>query len=230
MWPPKPWLQTGWPVRVAATRSRRVGWPETPLSLRRAWTGAVDASERGPWSLQPGELIIDALFGAGLDRELDNAVQSVLRAAERSGGGPLVAVDLPIRAERRHRAADGSRRSLRAHGHLPSQESRRMFSCPVADSAARPWLPDIGLADPVDGDRCSRIIRPGAVGRACCPGPPPSRTSTLAASWWWFRAKCGAPAPPACPPAPGLRIGAGLVTVLSPARRPGRQRRPSWRR
>ncbi len=67
----------GWPVAVAALAAMPLPWagvvvPFSPTEAARA------------------ELVIDAVFGAGLTRDLDAAVVDVLRAARR-----LVAVDVP---------------------------------------------------------------------------------------------------------------------------------------
>lgn len=80
----------GWPVRVASL---------TPVSAYRGdaavfaaeWGAAVELSEA---ALDGARLVVDALFGAGLNRALDGAAAAVLRAAE-ARGLPIVAVDVP---------------------------------------------------------------------------------------------------------------------------------------
>ncbi len=71
--------QIGWPVSVAALSPSRyaAGWrgPTVPFS-------AAEAAR--------AELVVDAVFGAGLSRPLDPEVLNVLRAARR-----VVAVDVP---------------------------------------------------------------------------------------------------------------------------------------
>ena len=80
----------GWTVRVAASGdvSRLRGAAATAA---KGWSGPVVRME--PAALDGIELVIDALFGAGLSRALGAADRDMLRrAAERA---PLVAVDLP---------------------------------------------------------------------------------------------------------------------------------------
>jgi hydroxyethylthiazole kinase-like uncharacterized protein yjeF len=78
--------QAGWPVAVAA------------LAPPRAGSDAADAAShwRGPslpftpMETRRAELVIDAVFGAGLARDVDGIVADALRAARR-----VVAVDVP---------------------------------------------------------------------------------------------------------------------------------------
>ncbi len=80
----------GWPVRVASL---------APVSAYRGdaamfaadWGEVTELSEA---SLDGAQLVVDALFGAGLNRALDGAAAAVLRAAE-ARGLPIVAVDVP---------------------------------------------------------------------------------------------------------------------------------------
>jgi hydroxyethylthiazole kinase-like uncharacterized protein yjeF len=66
--------------KVAAEILRLAGWPVTVRELADA---TIAETERA-------ELVIDALFGAGLSRDLSAPIAAVLRAAKR-----LVAVDVP---------------------------------------------------------------------------------------------------------------------------------------
>ena len=86
---------------VAAAELARKGWPVViealapPVSpaaraARAAWTGTVAA-----WGDGGGEgLLIDALFGAGLNRPLDSGIPRRLEALK-TAGARTVAVDLP---------------------------------------------------------------------------------------------------------------------------------------
>lgn len=78
----------GWPVWVEA-----LGPPATPdaKAVAARWRGEtlpLSATER------PADLIIDALFGAGLSRPLEGAALSQARAS-RLSKVPLVAIDVP---------------------------------------------------------------------------------------------------------------------------------------
>ncbi len=78
--------QEGWPVTVAAMATPRAG-SDAALAHAR-WHGQTVAFT--PDEAARAELAIDAVFGAGLSRDLDPEVIEVLRAARR-----LVAVDVP---------------------------------------------------------------------------------------------------------------------------------------
>ncbi len=84
-------LEAGWKVRVAlqgsrenlkdAARHHAEQWPDAVLTL-------------APGCLDGAELIVDALFGAGLSRPLEGAPRDTLAAAG-AKGTPIVAVDIP---------------------------------------------------------------------------------------------------------------------------------------
>ena len=76
---------------VAARLLEGMGWPvavATPTAVPPGWRGSVVAF--APGEAARAGLVIDAVFGAGLTRDLDPAVADVLRAARR-----VVAVDVP---------------------------------------------------------------------------------------------------------------------------------------
>jgi hydroxyethylthiazole kinase-like uncharacterized protein yjeF len=89
---------------VAARHLREAGWPVSvvgtpPEALKgaaaeaaRSWDGAI--GDLAPQALNGAELVVDALFGAGLTRPLSHAFQDMLRKAE-ADRMPIVAVDLP---------------------------------------------------------------------------------------------------------------------------------------
>jgi len=81
----------GWPVRMAmlGDRAALTGDAAHHAGL---WRGPVEAAR--PSALQGAELIVDALFGAGLARPLAGPTLALVEAmAERQA--PVVAVDLP---------------------------------------------------------------------------------------------------------------------------------------
>lgn len=91
--------QAGWPVRVHALVPPQALHGDAALAARE-WQAEVDASGQPGWhplhevNPQAGELVVDALFGAGLSRPLDEPVRQVLeRVAMRHV--PMVAVDVP---------------------------------------------------------------------------------------------------------------------------------------
>ncbi len=76
----------GWPVRVAALAPPRPG--SDAARAAAAWDGPSAPFE--PAEAGRAELVIDAVFGAGLAREVDGLVADTLAAASR-----ILAVDVP---------------------------------------------------------------------------------------------------------------------------------------
>jgi hydroxyethylthiazole kinase-like uncharacterized protein yjeF len=58
----------------------------------KRWTGPVAAAE--PRALAGADVVIDALFGAGLDRPVEGTARALIEAIN-AGGAPVYAVDLP---------------------------------------------------------------------------------------------------------------------------------------
>ena len=79
------------PVRVLLVGERGKLKGDAAEAAKR-WTGPTDAAS--PDALDPGHVVIDALFGAGLDREVTGLPRAVIEAMNRSRA-PVVAVDLP---------------------------------------------------------------------------------------------------------------------------------------
>jgi hydroxyethylthiazole kinase-like uncharacterized protein yjeF len=78
--------QDGWPVAVAALAPPRAG--SDAAGAARQWRGPM--APFSPVAAARAELVIDAVFGAGLARDLDGLVAETLRAAR-----CVVAVDVP---------------------------------------------------------------------------------------------------------------------------------------
>jgi ADP-dependent NAD(P)H-hydrate dehydratase / NAD(P)H-hydrate epimerase len=83
--------QCGWPVRVALLGDVGALGKDAQYHARR-WSGAIEAL--APGVIENAELLIDALFGSGLNRRLDHKLIDVLAYAARRGL-PIVAVDIP---------------------------------------------------------------------------------------------------------------------------------------
>ena len=83
--------QHGWPVRVALLGSLE-GLHGDALTHARRWQGAIQPLNAE--AVAGSELIVDAVFGAGLNRPLDGTVSDALQAALRANI-PIVAVDVP---------------------------------------------------------------------------------------------------------------------------------------
>jgi hydroxyethylthiazole kinase-like uncharacterized protein yjeF len=89
--------ERGWPVRVACLVGVDTLKGDAALAAQ-AWLQSgerlADISALQPACLDGAQLIVDALFGAGLTRPLDGAAADVLMRA--SGKGvPIVAIDVP---------------------------------------------------------------------------------------------------------------------------------------
>ena len=78
--------QQGWPVAVAALAPPRTGSDAAGAAAR--WHGP--SRDFTPAAAARAELVIDAVFGAGLARDVNGVVADTLRAARR-----IVAVDVP---------------------------------------------------------------------------------------------------------------------------------------
>jgi ADP-dependent NAD(P)H-hydrate dehydratase / NAD(P)H-hydrate epimerase len=96
--------QSGWKVKVALAGD--------PTALRGAalahaqrWPGAVELL--APGAIEGAELVVDALFGSGLNRPLDARTTAILRLVN-GRGVPIVAVDVPSGVQGDTGAADGA--------------------------------------------------------------------------------------------------------------------------
>lgn len=80
-------MQAGWPTRVAMLAPC-----DERARMTSRWQGPVEAVT--PSMLEGAELIVDALFGTGLSRPLEETVAFTLAQASTSQR-PIVAIDLP---------------------------------------------------------------------------------------------------------------------------------------
>lgn len=206
---------------IAAEHLRRAGWPVTvaafaPLDryegdaaqAAAGWQGAAISLAAARFNADG--LVIDALFGAGLTRALEAGVQSVLRAAERSGA-PIVAVDLPS-------GLQGD--TGRPLGHAPACALTITFHRRKPAHLLQPGkglcgevvVADIGLAAPAEPAAlqqngpdlwAARFPWPGAAAHKHARG----RLIVVSGGMWSTGAARLAARG-------GLRIGAGVVTVL----------------
>ena len=206
---------------VVARDLAEAGWPVTvllhgePAQLKgdaalaaKAWTGAVDRMTAP--RIDGAGLIVDALFGAGLSKRLDAIAAETLRRAEMSGA-TLVAVDLPS-------GLVGD--TAQPLGYAPACALTVTFHAKKLAHVLEPGrglcgevvVGDIGL-----GETPSRLTENGPeLWGAHMPWPSVSahkntRGRLIVVSgemWSTGAARLSARA--------GLRIGAGVVTLLSP--------------
>lgn len=83
--------ERGWPVRLALFGSRDKLRGDAAANAER-WTGLI--GEATPAAIGSADLIVDALLGAGLDREVEGELKELIdaiNAAER----PVVSIDVP---------------------------------------------------------------------------------------------------------------------------------------
>jgi ADP-dependent NAD(P)H-hydrate dehydratase / NAD(P)H-hydrate epimerase len=82
---------SGWDVRVALLGSR-AALKGDAAHMAREWTGKT--VPLSPQEIADAELVIDALFGAGLQRPLEGVARDTV-AALNTSGLPVIAVDVP---------------------------------------------------------------------------------------------------------------------------------------
>lgn len=83
--------QRGWLVALGLLGHKADLQGDAALAAGK-WDGPV--TPLTPAMIQPGELIVDALFGAGLTRPVDGAALAVIQAV-RAGGNSVIAIDVP---------------------------------------------------------------------------------------------------------------------------------------
>jgi ADP-dependent NAD(P)H-hydrate dehydratase / NAD(P)H-hydrate epimerase len=203
----------GWPVRLAAFGDPARLSGDAALAAAR-WSGPIHPFDQAP--ALPGEIVVDALFGAGLDRPLEPGLAATLERAT-AGRRHIVAVDVPSGACGSTGAVSpGTPRAAvtvtfcRAKpGHLLLPARGFMGEIVCADIG----IPDAAVAA---HDAGLRVNTP-AEWRARLP-----ERSAAAHKYSFGHALIiggGATATGACSMAAlaAARIGAGLVTVAAPA-------------
>ncbi len=83
--------ERGFAVHVSFVGEAKRLKGDAALAAER-WSGPVEPAS--PVSLTDCDIVIDALFGAGLDREVEGLPRAMIRAMNASGA-PVIAVDLP---------------------------------------------------------------------------------------------------------------------------------------
>ncbi len=83
--------QSGWPVRLALLGEIETIRGDAQYHARR-WRGEIEPLI--PAIVENAELVVDALFGSGLNRRLDSKVIDVLAYATRRSL-PIIAIDIP---------------------------------------------------------------------------------------------------------------------------------------
>jgi hydroxyethylthiazole kinase-like uncharacterized protein yjeF len=199
--------EAGWPVTVAGTpRDKLTG---DAAEAAKGWAGEVIPLT--PEALDGAALVVDALFGAGLKRPLDDALQGLLKAAE-ARGLPIVAIDLPSGLQ----GDTGQPLDYAPHAALTVTFHRKKPAHvlePGRDLCGAVVVVDIGLAPPQgallfeNGPQLwlQRFPWPGSASHKSQRGH--LMVVSGAASQTGAARLCTRG---------GLRVGAGLVTLLSP--------------
>jgi NAD(P)H-hydrate epimerase len=106
--------ERGWPVRLALLGGRARLTGDAGLAAA-CWTGPVEALSRD--CLAGAALVIDALFGAGLSRDIDGIAADIVGAIE----APVIAIDVPSGID----GASGAVRGTAPHAALTVTFFRR---------------------------------------------------------------------------------------------------------
>ncbi len=200
----------------AQGRTVRVAGMASPLAMKgdgalaaQAWSGPIERVS--PALFVGAAVIVDALFGAGLDRPLEAGVQTLLRAAAASGA-PILAVDLPSGLNGDTGAPMGYAPPCAATVTFHRKKPAHVL-LPGRDLCGEVIVADIGLEPP----RTANLLEnnPGLwAGRMAWPTASAHKhvrgrvivvSGDVAATGAARLAARGA-----------LRIGAGVVTVLTP--------------
>lgn len=83
--------QKGWPVQLRLIGSREALTGDA-AAMAEKWTGRVDAPTEK--DIEGADLIVDALLGAGLDRDIEGDFATIIHAVNNSTR-PVVSVDVP---------------------------------------------------------------------------------------------------------------------------------------
>ena len=121
--------ERGYAVRVSFVGDRKRLKGDAALAAER-WSGPVE--EASPVSLTDCDIVIDALFGAGLDREVEGLPRAMIQAMN-AAGVPVIAVDLPSGVNGTTGAVMGDRGQRHPHGDvLPPQDRPPAAAGPAA--------------------------------------------------------------------------------------------------
>lgn len=204
---------------VAARRLLEMGWPVAVSALGPARSGSDAALARARWrgpnlDFSPSvagraDLVIDAVFGAGLARPVDGLAADTLRAARL-----VAAVDVPSGVE----GASGAVLGFSPHAALTVTFFRRKpghLLLPGRLLCGAIILADIGITDAVLGAVRPRTFANGpALWRLRTPGPESHKYSRGHVTVLGGAAMTGAARLAA---AGARRVGAGMVTIAAPA-------------
>jgi NAD(P)H-hydrate epimerase len=198
----------GWPVRIALLGERAALKGDAAWAAA-GWPGEVVPLD--PGALAEAELIVDALFGAGLDRPLAGVARAAVEAM-RERGLPVVAVDVPSGVAGESGAVLGA--AVRAATTVTFfRKKPGHLLLPGRELCGDLIVADIGIPDSVLASIGPRTAENGpALWRD---GRPPFRPSDHKYTRGHVAVVAGAMAGAAQLAAIGAaRVGAGMVSVL----------------
>ena len=199
--------EKGWPIRAALAGNRARLKGDADFNATK-WSGSIENAT--PAAISNAALVVDALFGAGLDRDIGGDLMPLFEAVATSGL-PIVAVDVPSGVD----GATGQVRGASLRADLTVTFFRRKpghLLLPGRDLCGELVVADIGIPasvlGPIDaktwenGPTLWRLPKPGRAAhkydRGHClvysGGPLQTGAARLAAT-------------------AALRTGAGLVTI-----------------
>ncbi len=171
----------GWRVRLGLLGDR-AGLTGDASEMAQRWDGPIEALS--PAVLEGADLIVDALFGAGLSRPVEGTAAAVV-AAINAAGRPVLSVDVPS-------GLDGT--SGRAGGPVVQASLTVTFHrlkpghllLPGRTLCGEVRLADIGIpAGVLDGIAPRTFANRPSLWSMRYPRPGFVPTSTGAATWWW---------------------------------------------
>jgi len=112
----------------------------------RLWRRSIEPA--APDAIAGAGVIVDALFGAGLNRVVEGRARELIEAMN-ACGVPIVAVDLPSGSMARAAPVDGRRRHRAREHHVSFAASRVTCCCPAGCTPVMWRVADIGIADSV---------------------------------------------------------------------------------
>ena len=205
--------EAGWPVRIAllGAPARLKG---DAAAARDLWDGPIEPMS--PDSVGDAGLVVDAVFGAGLARPLDGIVAALAMALADSRL-PVIAVDLPSGVSGDQPASDGitMRADLTVTFHC-----RKPAHClePAASLCGELIIADIGIPA-----GCRDVVTPlarinePALWRDALPELQPDSHKHQRGRLVVFSGGASSTGAARLAAMAGLRAGAGLVTLSSPA-------------
>jgi len=205
--------EAGWTVRLGLLGGDPAALRGDAAHHAALWRGPVETLS--PALLDGAGLVIDAVFGAGLSRDVDGVARTVLEAASR-GGAPIVAVDVPSGLD----GADGTVRGFAPPAAVTVTFFRKKpghLLLPGRMLCGETVLADIGIpADVLDAIKPRLFENDPALWLGCYPWPrldghKYSRGHAVVAGGGRMTGAGRLAARAAA------RAGAGLVTVAVPA-------------